>query len=168
MKYMQKIAIAAIVGAVVSSLISANRKAIDRLLHTRKRHEQIEALRLWYEAELCEIDRIAEVESIAYIKDNTDYFINMMKGEELSVAAMNGYLEGIRLSARELVRLDQCVRIAKVYNIRLSDLDANLGYEQNQNVTLVMSLLNDAVLRMHDADFPIDSLTKRLYTRPRV
>jgi hypothetical protein len=156
MDYVRKLLGGAVAGALVSTVVSLNRKRISRLLHVRERHERFEELRLRHEADLQDIEQLAENESAAYIKKHRDHFIASAKNEGLSESTLEGVLEGIRISIREVIRLDRKARAARTYGDQLYALDEDLAVEKYQDAKKLLDLAKEVRLRMNEAGFPVD------------
>ena len=156
MDYLRKLVGSAVAGALVSTAVSLNRKRIARLLHARDRQRQIEELRLRYEADLQNIEQIADAESEKYIEKYRDYLVGLVASEGYSGSTADGVLAGLRNSIREVIYLDLEGRATRVYADRLYELDAELAQDQYRYAKLFIIQAKDAHDRMRQAELPED------------
>jgi hypothetical protein len=167
MSYVRKIALAAVTGAAVSSFVSANRKIFDFVLRNPRRQKRVAELRQWYEAELESIDLYAEEKSGQFVQEHRALLLKTDKDGEYSDSVANGYLAGARMSVRELIRLREQACITRECGIRLYDVDAQLGYEQEKVAAKLMAQRDATVEQMEAAGYPVNLLSDWLRTRKR-
>jgi hypothetical protein len=168
MDYVRKLMGGAIAGALLSTVVSLNRKRISRLLHIRNHHQRIVELRLRYEAGLQDIELLAGTESEAYVEKYRDHFATSAKNEGFSESTVEGVLVGIGASIRNLIYLDRKARATRIYADQLYALDEDLAINQYLDVKMLLDEVKQARLLMNEADFPLDSLFERLHVHPRV
>jgi hypothetical protein len=158
MNYARRIAMAAVTGAVVSSVISANRKAIGQLLSIRTRKQQIDELQTWYESELQAAEQYADDKSTLFIEQNRDYFLEMIKDEEYPESVVRGSLEAFRISVRELIGLNRKIQVTRDYGIRLYPLNPKRAYEFERDAAELMAHRDDVTRRMSMAGYPVNEI----------
>jgi hypothetical protein len=168
MDYVRKLVGGAIAGALLSTVVSLNRKRISRLLHIRNRHQRIVELRLRFEADLQDIERLAEIESEAYVEKYQDHFATSAKNEGFAESTVEGVLVGIGASIRNLIYLDRKARATRIYADQLYALDEDLAIKQDEDAKMLLDEAKQARSLMNEAGFPLDLLFERLHAHPRV
>lgn len=159
MRYVRKIATAALAGAVAAGLASVNRKAIEQILSSRIHKRQIEELRVWFESELQDAKRFSDEKSTLFVKEYHGRFTDLVKDEEDSEAQRTGI--------RELIWLNQQAQVTREYGIRLYPLSTQLGYEKEQEAARLMARRDSLSGHLSSQGYPVGEVYEWLRSHKR-
>jgi hypothetical protein len=165
MNYIRKLVASAAAAAIVSAAVSMNRYNIDRLFRTHQRNKLIDELRLWYEADLNDIEQYAVAEAAIFIEEKRDHFVSLMEGKGLSQPLIEASLIGLRSSVREVVRFDLMSHATIIYGNRLYKLDRKLAQKQQDLARELMNQRKALCRRVRETGYSIDAILENTHSR---
>ena len=115
MHYMQRIAVAALAGAVVSSVVFARRNDINRLVHAAVKNRDKARWRNWYQANISEFDEYSAMDAEQYVKNNDALLTSLAERKGYSGGEVDKFKMEITRDVREFIVAHHKAQIAKMY-----------------------------------------------------
>ncbi|MDB5187383.1 MAG: hypothetical protein JWM07_855 [Candidatus Saccharibacteria bacterium] len=128
----QKIATAAVIGAVTSSAVSLKRNTFGRLTEYFQRRKQLAELKVWYLEELESAEIYASGEAAAFTEMHQDWALDILSDEERFNPANPFYLKPFADRVQNYIWMRREAAATKAYSERLASIAPKLASEQKQ------------------------------------
>jgi hypothetical protein len=158
MKYMRKIAVAALAGAVASSVVMAKRDVIYKITHVMSRKRTLIQLERWYQSHLTYIDKHSVVEAERYINAQREHLLHLAKQKGYFGSRADGFLKRVADDACQVIVADRKAQVTKKYANYLYDIDINHSRRVDGDTQMYLIQASNTAKKLREKGCHTDAL----------